>query len=1707
MSVPGKALFDYKATAPNQVSFLKGDDIKILSVGPSGGWSKGQNPQGVSGFYPSDYVQVLAQPQVAAAQPAATKSSSSPTTSLGGGQRMSGISPAVAAAVSTSVGGGVSRPTSVAAAPKWKAKVMYKFAGAGANEMALNPGDIIDVYMKGGPGGWCKGAKGAFPTDYVQFLPDGDTGAGSSTPVKASPPASTTVSAAATPVMGSGSKADVISSAFDFDSSPTKAAPPGRRPSTSTGTGKPDLSNLLGVAKPISDRPVTKTGIDFRSDDPFGLKKVNPTPTPASSSTFGSSGGADLLGMVNPPKQDQGQGQGLTSTPSVDSYDIFGGENDLFGGSSASSMSASQSQPVSLPPPSVYAPAQAQSQSASTPDMFGGMGGYSGPQSQPAAAAPMGLGFGGLANVGAATASVQASAGSMTGLEPPKKAGAPPPPPASRAPSEPSIIYAKVLYGRSSEGDTELTIRADDILVVAKAEGEWWYGSSASEPGVLGFFPASYVEKVNLDSVLKIAATKVAPASSAAPGSGARRFEEKRSVQTGSRGSAAPLIAKKSDKVQTGTFSFTPDDGLTSDIALWKQFVFTDFFCDLYPEYTSRKKEEMGVKPAIARMKRSMMMVKNALEKSREFKHKAEELTAVYNLALAVFQEGIEMCDSYATHNLDANRMFVFLVRYMERVKSMRVGDILAVPCAWEIDSTSKVQHAALMVVRRDGEDSEADFSLTIINTGIGKERGLDYHAFSLDLADASMLRNLCFELKEIDNMKIGNTAFWLLVFKTLSRSQKEANGGSMFVYEKLLPYVIGKPVLAGYDRENCDYRSVPLGGDVSFMHCAFELLRHIGRLSGLTAGESLHLPALCQSSMLHLIVHDMSVVQNIPEAERESIRICLKKVASVVGEQVGVHEDATFTKQQAEGALTTIQDIQMKLDAMDVSLQAPMFDYQQDHKIKAAAEFAWMGRFRKDTGVDHLAGTSLLQPINRPIEMTLVSERVTNFAEAQEAMRHAVNLCTLLANQADIVRNSYTLRICLIQHLFTRVLPLPMPFYHPEKGARCFWSSRDIRYETQADIMKLLSQLARHFAAASLSVNITRSGDAVRMLTFSCMACIGDAVLRTIACDTPSQSSLHYSGKALGPGTPFGFAVPQFSEESEYLQFNTPENAACRAQVLDYLHHVEKLVKPDHMIFSFEKGQDCCNADVRFIDQLNLQMGFPRGKEEMYITGELRGILDLYPEIGYFRDLVFMLKLVMLPSTDDLPELKPWTPTDAELTWKTHPVTFEGKEPNRKRIPAYYSVRAFDKKLKCKLPTIPVEEQHLQQVKRSRSAFSGILRFIGLSTAKPRALPSQANPSIVLGERVDTEDDILHIRTMPDFSGTLGASDVELLLQYLTAPYVRIPLVLNFFATESRLRSLRSPDVQGLLDATLFEPGHWQEEILKVYPSQVPHTDREHMSTPAGLLFNEIIRSPDIILKSIQKMLEGVVDMDTGKYSQLSESILFVVRLAIRVEGYLMYLVQNNNYHKSRGANDCAEAYWKADVRGIEANDDLVQDALACQKLVREILEDKIFKIIIRWINVAKSEGKLNLACKLHAHLAFIYRNVETHELNAKIVFTVLASQIFLFNSYKFDIDIGKKQTTGSRNEHDLKDSTDLGIPQIDFFDMFQRNRNKIVNWLRATDDYQRSAVFDAIVQMVEEGEERYSSRKDEKTEVVTRNWISIEHPGFNFKGRFCPK
>lgn len=84
-------------------------------------------------------------------------------------------------------------------------------------------------------------------------------------------------------------------------------------------------------------------------------------------------------------------------------------------------------------------------------------------------------------------------------------------------------------------------------------------------------------------------------------------------------------------------------------------------------------------------------------------------------------------------------------------------------------------------------------------------------------------------------------------------------------------------------------------------------------------------------------------------------------------------------------------------------------------------------------------------------------------------------------------------------------------------------------------------------------------------------------------------------------------------------------------------------------------------------------------------------------------------------------------------------------------------------------------------------------------SNIKPptHRFPSVATPSFfVPPPLVKTEDDIIYRPSLPDFGDKFGQvlnqRDSELLLSYLTVPYMRLPLLLSFFSTDDRIHKLQ---------------------------------------------------------------------------------------------------------------------------------------------------------------------------------------------------------------------------------------------------------------------------------------------------------------------------
>ena len=283
----------------------------------------------------------------------------------------------------------------------------------------------------------------------------------------------------------------------------------------------------------------------------------------------------------------------------------------------------------------------------------------------------------------------------------------------------------------------------------------------------------------------------------------------------------------------------------------------------------------------------------------------------------------------------------------------------------------------------------------------------------------------------------------------------------------------------------------------------------------------------------------------------------------------------------------------------------------------------------------------------------------------------------------------------------------------------------------------------------------------------------------------------------------------------------------------------------------------------------------------------------------------------------------------------------------------------------------------------------------------------------------------MLHLAAedLPTFNGRLGARDAELLLSYLTVPYLRIPLVLDFFANPTRIACLAEAGIQQVLDACLFEPGPWrssEQGTIRSMPSEVPSKDpRSTFSTPLGLLFNELQMAPAGLISALETMLQLACDLDTGKYEAVSASaVLYVIRLVVRVQGFAVAMLLHRDWQSgptsapasarfptpgpvtdepsaSAFTEECATTppasartrdfdskpvgpFWSTYVRGLDPT--CAAEAAKIQRFLGRLLstlDGPILSILRMWLRRALADDKTHEASVVQAHIAFLHANV----------------------------------------------------------------------------------------------------------------------------------
>ena len=1055
-----------------------------------------------------------------------------------------------------------------------------------------------------------------------------------------------------------------------------------------------------------------------------------------------------------------------------------------------------------------------------------------------------------------------------------------------------------------------------------------------------------------------------------------------------------------------------------------------------------------------------------------------------------------------------------FLNVFVSVIENLQANQQLVLPGGWQ---QTDYTHLCLYVVRNCGDGK---FSFTVINTGTD---GLEYHPSSFDSETGRQLKQLAMTIWNIPAQRLMDSTFWTLLFRMQVYPSKKNN--AHFLYTKLLPALNSQPLLSNLDQGPHEFLEPP--DEISAL--SFHPLARLALATTPAAGAR---PAKYSTLLVMNAAIDLAyaTIENSPPSSMDPEDSRILKLA---GRNLANYASTLDPLSVADGTLgaslsSTWDLLDKTLKKLSYSGAKPVDIYS--HGLSATAQndaFAkgtitslrtdagsvahpLFGRLRTDNYAEvvrHLMGSPRPDPILIPAVLTdeTLPPVATNFQEAASSLQRIADACSLLLQQRQQVKNAAAFAASATQYAMTHVLPMP----HLD-STHCFWRKGEMRRETQVNLMFLIRRVCRIYSAATACVQQSRGLVAIRSTTFACAACIADAICRVKAVDDPSQFALHYSGLCEGPTDWYGIEAGAFDTLGANLPIYDPNMCSLRFQCLDYLRGL--MLKPDgsyrNTIFNFDLSQSPMEGDIALINQLSIQLALPRPDASNHvqqfnhaaalIAGRNGAIIEVLPEFEYFRDIVFHFKhsvsgKAQTPPVD--PKKKkpptPWTPSDAMLRWDL--------QRKDKEEPAFtYSVSAYR----------GTQQEFVDRVaitapKESASGFQGFLSLFN-KTTEERARLSSADPANVVnscGEKfrnsrakpisVDNEDDVLHLtkEELPSFGHVLTPSDSERFVQFLTVPYIRIPLILDFFANgdPGRLTALKTKSLQLIVDAALFEPGNWKPSDFTEIITEVPVVDRDklHMllSTPHGTLFNEIAKSPDVLTSCIIKMLERALDMDVGKYTKVSSSgplILYTIRLAVRIEGFLKYALSKCRLGQQR-------------PRGLESMDNSkVESAI---KKIRNMLDSQAIPTLEYWIDPSRNKD-VDVSCLVHSHLLYLFKNYSYEDLDYRAVSVLLSSQVYLTINHRFSNNV----------YDDLQDTPNpthpppsIQIAQSEIFDIIQSKRYHILRFIR-----ERQKEGDHAMEAVVRIATGTGTRELGDAELKERHWESIGH--HTCYGRFIP-
>jgi len=645
---------------------------------------------------------------------------------------------------------------------------------------------------------------------------------------------------------------------------------------------------------------------------------------------------------------------------------------------------------------------------------------------------------------------------------------------------------------------------------------------------------------------------------------------------------------------------------------------------------------------------------------------------------------------------------------------------------------------------------------------------------------------------------------------------------------------------------------------------------------------------------------------------------------------------------------------------------------------------------------VEKYAGTAARLSAPTLVNLLDVPQKVTNAAQATNALVICEGVCKDLLDRARETGTAsrFVLQMQIIQlitTLFLEIIPIAAPIdgtleqYHSN-----VWSTGSLTAEQQMTCLTRTHKLARIYTAMWQSIeNPTRGFDSERSLVAAAMLAVYDGALR-VAPATP-EPTLQLTELLMEDGgwrIDTGLCMDRraFQKVNAFAELTVPEHTKAREAVIDYFEALERVCA--NRIFELRQPLKIeiqkYGSTVIFMRKFMERTGHvfinPPGRAEIetlayWLLDRASPLATKNREFMMYRDMAAIFKFLSTMETQEselvrrrveVQQFQRWTLTFDEsgntyawnssipdLEWEA--MGFRGRDMNIADV----QVKFGDREL---------------------------LWGEGPVTKSPADLSS------IIGIERPTEDDVLHAEVLHAFSNTLSREEAELLYSYLTVNYVRIPLIVGFFASQDRVTFLFNTQLQQLLRAVLFEGGPWvsmdkykkgaskitsvpirrsqlQEKDFQknklMYANYKGLEEVELLGTPQGLLLNELHNSPAATLGSLMSMFESIKDLaDASAHSNDATFIIYLIELAIDVQSYVLYTIEEEK----------REILENKNVTGLEENLVVLEEYY---NKIHKFLHGLAARILSRWRDEATENGDIPTACVMHSYEALLWNSL----------------------------------------------------------------------------------------------------------------------------------